>query len=291
MIIFVELFLNGVMSGTVYGLVAIGFALIYKSSGVLNLAQGEMVMIGAYLCWAFMSQLHLPFWMSILILIVLTGALGFGLERFPLRPLTGQPILSLIMVTLAISMFLKSVAVALWGSLPNLAMPEFIPKRPLMIMKINLSQELLWMFIISIGLTGILALFFRYTKTGLNMKAVSDGHEIVQSLGINVFFIIGAVWGISAIVSALGGVLMGSMKSIGLGLSTIGLKALPAALIGGLDSIPGALIGGIIVGVIEIMVGHYIGFGLKDVAPFFLLLVVIFIKPYGLFGLKRIERI
>ncbi len=291
MITFIELFLNGVMSGTVYGLVAIGFTLIYKSSGVLNLAQGEMVMIGAYLCWAFMNQLHLPFWISILTLMILTGALGFGFERFPLRPLTGQPILSLIMVTLAISMFLKAIVVALWGSLPALAMPEFIPRRPLVVMNIKLSQELLWMSVISLALTSMFSLFFHHTKTGLNMKAVSDGPEIVQSLGINVFFIIAVVWGISSIVSAVGGVLLGSMKSVGFGLSIIGLKALPAALIGGLDSIPGALIGGVIVGVAEIMVGHYIGFGLKDVAPFLLLLVMILIKPYGLFGLKRIERI
>lgn len=291
MISFIELLLNGVMAGTIYGLIGIGFVLIYKSSGVLNLAQGEMVMLGAYICWAFINQLHLPVWLSIILAPVLMGILGFGIERFPLRPLTGQPILSLILATLAISMFIKSVATAFWGPFPNLALPEFIPRQPLAVMNIRLSQELLWMFIVSIVLGGIFALFFRYTKIGLNMRAVAEGHELVQSMGINVFFIIAVVWSITSIISAIGGILLGSSRSVEFGLSVLGLKALPAALIGGLDSIPGALIGGIIVGVIEIMVGRYIGFGIKEEAPFLLLLIVILIKPYGLFGLKRIERI
>jgi branched-chain amino acid transport system permease protein len=288
---FIEMLFTGVMVGTIYGLVALGFVLIYKSSGVLNLAQGELLMIGAYVLWAFLYQLSVPIWLALPMLFLTMGSLGFGLERFPLRPLTGQPILSITMVTLAIALFLRSVTVAIWGSLPNLALPDLFPAAGIKFMGIGLSTDLLFAFGVSILLAGIFTLFFNYTQIGLNMRAVAEGHELVQSMGINVFFIIGMVWAISAVVSAAGGVLLGSMRSVNLGLSAMGLKALPAALIGGLDSVRGAFIGGIIVGVIESLAGRYIGYGIKEVAPFILLLIVIVVKPYGLYGLARIERI
>lgn len=291
MISFFEILVTGIMVGTIYGLVALGFVLIYKSSGVLNLAQGEFLMIGAYVLWCFINQLNIPLGLGILLLFLLMGFLGFALERFPLRPLTGQPILSICMVTLAIALFLRSVMVFLWGSLPNLALPDLIAANYLTFLGIKVSSELILAFSVSMILAGVFGYVFNYTQIGLNMRAVAEGHELVQSMGINVYFVIGVVWAIAGIVSATGGILIGSMRSVNLGLAAMGLKALPAALIGGMDSVKGAFIGGIIVGVMESLAGRYIGYGIKEVAPFILLLIVIVIKPYGLFGLARIERI
>jgi branched-chain amino acid transport system permease protein len=292
---FLQFLVNGIMIGGIYGLVALGLVLVYKSSRVLNLAHGSFLMILAWLCWSFAEQLGLPIWLSILLVLVISVLAGLGVERFMLRPLIGQPILAVIIATLALGYLLEGVAIMAWGA-DTKGLPEFIPREAIWLGPVSIAQHYLWAFGIAILLFVLLYLFFRYTKMGLGMQIVSEDQQVARSLGIRVKNILAQSWAFALVIAAISGILYASLNSVNNGNALIGLtKALPVMLLGGLESLYGALVGGIIVGVFEIVVGGYmdpwVGGGFSNVAPLFLMLIILLVRPYGIFGWQRIERI
>ena len=291
MIDFIQLLTIGVSVGLIYGLIALGFVLIYKSSQIFNFAQGEMVMIGAYLTWSILVQFGAPVWLGMIVVFVIVGTVGYSLERFPLRKMIGQPVLATIMVTMGIAVFLHGLTILLWANDIGIKFPPLITEKTITIANIPFSNVVIGSFLIVVTLVVLLSLFFAYSRTGLHMRAAAENHQLAQSMGIRVTRAIAQSWAIAAIVSTVGGFLLGYLRGIDSGLSSIGLIAMAAALVGGLESFKGAILGGIIIGVAETLTGFYIGHGLKEVIPFILMVFVLIYKPYGFFGLKKIERV
>lgn len=291
MIDFIQLLTIGVSVGLIYGLIALGFVLIYKSSQIFNFAQGEMVMIGAYLTWSILVQFGAPVWLGMIVVFVIVGTAGYSLERFPLRKMIGQPVLATIMVTMGIAVFLHGLTILLWANQIGIKFPPLVTEKTITIANIPFSNVVIGSFLIVVTLVVLLSLFFAYSRTGLHMRAAAENHQLAQSMGIRVTRAIAQSWAIAAIVSTVGGFLLGYLRGIDSGLSSIGLIAMAAALVGGLESFKGAILGGIIIGVAETLTGFYIGHGLKEVIPFILMVFVLIYKPYGFFGLKKIERV
>ena len=282
------------MVGSIYSLVALGFVLIYKSSGIINVAQGQLLMVGAYVCWQFLVQMKMPFPAALALTILVAIILGLLIERFSLRPLIGQPVLAIVMMTIALAAFLDGMTSLIWGANWQ-NFPDFIPRTPVLVGGISLSQQHIFSFILAMALHAVFSVFFRFTRLGLAMRATAEDHQVAQSLGIGVKRVFAMAWVIAAAVSALGGVLLGSINGINLTLSVLGFKVLPVVLLGGLESIPGAIIAGPIIGILETLAAGYldpyVGGGIREVAPFVILVLALMFKPYGLFGLQRIERV
>jgi branched-chain amino acid transport system permease protein len=291
---FLQLLVQGLAIGSVYSLVALGFVLIYKASSVINFAQGELLMVGAYVCLALIVQLHLPFWAGFLGTMVFSVLLALLLERLVLRPLIGEPIISIIMATIGLSAVFKSATSAIWGTQIQVFPPLF-PNEPVKVGEIVISQVYIYTFLTAMALMVVFALFFKFTRMGVAMRATANSHQVALSMGISVKRIFAVSWCVSAVVSAIGGILIGNINGVNITFSAVGLKVFPAVILGGLDSIPGAVIGGLIIGVLENLSGGYLdrvfGGGVKEVAPFVFLVVILMIKPYGLFGTEEIERV
>ncbi len=291
---FLQLIVQGLAIGSVYGLVALGFVLIYKASSVINFAQGELLMVGAYVSLALMTKLQFPFWAGFLVTMVISALLALSIERFILRPMIGEPVISIIMVTIGLALVLKAVVAVFFGT-QIMVFPEIFPQTPVWIGEIVVSQVYIYTFIASMALFVIFALFFKYSRLGVAMRATANSNQVAQSMGISVKRIFAISWCVAAIVSAIGGILIGNINGVNITLATVGLKVFPVVILGGLDSIPGAVLGGLIIGVLENLSGgyldHFFGGGVKEVAPFVILVIILMIKPYGLFGTEEIERV
>lgn len=291
---FLQLLVQGLAVGSVYSLVALGFVLIFKASGVINFAQGEFLMLGAYLCLSFLVQAHLPLWAALALTIVVMALIALILERLVLRPLIGEPVISIIMATIGLALVFKAATAVAWGTQLR-SFPAIFPDLPLKLGQVIISQVYLWTFGTAMLLMVAFALFFKFTRLGIAMRATANSHQVALSMGISVKSIFALSWAISAVVSAIGGVLIGSINGVNITFSDFGLKVFPAVILGGLDSIPGAVIGGLVVGILENLSGGYLsrifGGGVKEVAPFVFLVIILMIKPYGLFGTKEIERV
>ncbi len=291
---FLQLLVQGLAIGSVYSLVALGFVLIYKASSVINFAQGELLMVGAYVCLALIVQFHLPFWAALLGTMLFSVLLALLLERAVLRPLIGEPVISIIMATIGLSAVFKSLTSAIWGTQIQ-AFPPIFPDTPVRLGQVVLSQVYIYTFLAAMLLMVVFALFFKFTRLGVAMRATANSHEVALSMGISVKRIFAISWCVSAAVSAIGGILIGNINGVNITFSAVGLKVFPAVILGGLDSIPGAVLGGLIIGVLENLSGGYLdrvfGGGVKEVAPFVFLVIILMIKPYGLFGTKEIERV
>lgn len=278
--------------GSIYALVALGFVLIYKSTSILNLAQGEFLMVGAYICLSMTIDFQLNFIASFLITMIFSVILGLAVERLVLRPLIGEPIISVIMVTLGLTYILRGVVIMLWGN--DIRQFNVFPEQPIDFWGVKLSHLYLWGMGSSLILLIFFALFFKYSRTGIFMRAVADHQTAAQSMGISVKGVFAMSWCIAAVVSSIGGILVGNIAGVGVDLSYIGLKVLPAVIFGGLDSILGAIIGGLVVGVLEFLSAGYLDPyipAINEVFPFIVLVLVLMIKPYGLFGIEEIERV
>jgi len=252
-------------------------------------------MILSFLAWSFAQQMGLPMWLSIIAVLVVSIGLGFAVERVILRPLIGQPILATIIVTLALGYGLDGVQVLVWGGFTQ-AYQNFLTGAPLRLAGIFIEQPYLWSFAVAILLFVAFLWFFRYSKQGLAMQIVSEDHQVARGLGISVKNDFAQTWVLALMMAAVAGILYGALHNITLTNGQIGLiKALPVMLLGGLESLPGAMVGGLIVGVSEIVVSGYldplVGGGSQDIVPLVLMLLILLIKPYGLFGWVRIERI
>jgi branched-chain amino acid transport system permease protein len=290
-----QLVLNGVVTGSIYSLVALGFVVIYKSTSVLNFAQGEFLMLGAYVCLSLAVQYQLPFAVAFLLTLVFSAALGILTERLILRPMIGEPVISLIMVTLGLSALLKAVVQALWGT-DLRPFPNIFPATPVQLGPLPVSQGYLYSTASVAVLLLIFTLFFKFTRAGIAMRATAFSQQVSLSMGISVKRIFALSWSIAAVVSAIGGVLLAGVRGgLDASLAFFGLKVIPVVILGGLDSVGGAIVGGLVMGVLENLAGGYldplVGGGAKEVAPFIVLVLILSVKPYGLFGKVKIERV
>jgi branched-chain amino acid transport system permease protein len=285
-----KIIISGLMNGSIYGLVAIGFVLIYKSSAVLNFSHGYMLLLGAYIFWFFKGYLGLNLFICFMLTIPSAYIMGILIERFTLRPLIGQPLLSMITVTIFLSLVLEGLVSIVWGTYP-LEQITLFSRDTLRIGEIVLTTENLYAFGLALGPMLALILFFRYTQLGLAMRGVAEGHQVMQSMGISVKRILTICWGIAGIFATLGGILLGSTLGFQLALSHIGLLAIPAAFIGGLESPGGAILGGLLIGLIESIVSGYLGQAAGVPASYMILIFVMIFRPYGFFGLEEIERV
>ncbi|MBI4303649.1 MAG: branched-chain amino acid ABC transporter permease [Chloroflexi bacterium] len=286
--------ITGLTVGMVYALIGLSFVLIWKSSGVANLALGQLVLISSWFTFATLSQAGLPLWLGFLAVLLFALALGWLIERIVLRPLIAQPILALITVTLGVGYFIEGIVTFIWPWSVD-ALPRFFPTEPIRIGPAVLSQEYLWVAIISLVVFGLLSLYFRYHKMGIAMRATADDQLAVQACGVPVTRIFSVSWMFACVLAAVGGVLISSIGGITFGLVETGLKAFSVVILGGLDSFLGAVIAGPIIGLAENLGGGYltqfIWPGIREVIPFIIIIIVMFLKPYGLFGETRIERI
>ncbi len=289
---FMQFLLSGLSIGSIYALVALGFVLIYKSTSILNLAQGEFLMVGAYVCLSLTLDYGLDFFTSFIITMVFSVLLGLLVERMILRPLIGEPIISVIMVTLGLTYVLRGVVIMIWGN--DIRQFNVFPEQPINLWGVKLTYLYLWSMGVSLLLLTFFAIFFKYARTGIYMRAVADHQTAAQSMGISVKRIFAISWCIAAVVSSIGGILVGNIAGVGVDLSYIGLKVLPAVILGGLDSVLGAIIGGLVVGVLEFLSAGYLDPylpAINEVFPFVVMVLVLMIKPYGLFGTEEIERV
>ena len=292
--ILAQLIVSGIAVGGIYALIALGFVLIYKATSIINFATGEFMMIGAYFFYTFMAMAGLPTVLSFVLVMFCAAGLGFLVERTILRHMLGQPIISIIMVTIGLSSILMGLAEIFWSS-DFKSFPPLFPRAPIVIGDIIVRSNLFGGFIIAMAAIAFFAVLFKYAKVGVAMRATAADQMASFSMGINVRSMFTLAWAFGAMAASLGGVIIGNIGGIQPTLGHIGLKIFPVVILGGLDSIAGAVVGGFIVGLVENLAGGYldpyVGGGVKDVAPFVVLVIILMVKPYGLFGKKEIERL
>ena len=294
---FFEVLIGGLLAGIMYSLVAIGFVLIYKASGVFNFAQGAMVFFAA-LTYVSLVERGWPFWLALAAVLGVMIALGFAIERVVLRPLVNQPQITLFMVTIGLAYFLEGVAQGVWGAQVH-ALEIGIQDKPFSFAGVSVSQFDLFASGTAALLVLVLAVFFQKTKTGRALRAVADDHQAALSVGIQLKYVWAIVWAAAGFVALVAGLLWGARTGVQFALTFTALKALPVLILGGFESIPGAIVGGLIIGATEKLaevyigssIGLNIGTGMENWFPYMLALVFLLVRPEGLFGEKRIERI
>lgn len=294
MIELIQYILNGILIGGIYSLVAIAFIVIYRSTMVFNFAQGELVMIGGFLCWSVLSYTPLPWWLAVIVAMVATAGVGLLLERLTIRPLIGKPLFAIVMVTIALILVLRGLVIMIWGTFPR-RFPPILGETVLSLGPFTFPPSLFFGLIVA-GLI-VIALWWIFTRTmvGLTMSATAEDHQVARALGINVKQSMSIAWAMAGAICVIAAVAWLNGRSIGLPAGDIGLRALPCALLAGLESVSGALVAGLIVGIAESLAMYYLdpvtGGGMSAVTPFLIMLLVLIIRPSGLFGWKRIERL
>jgi len=290
---FLNLLVNGIVVGALYALVALGFVLIYKASGVINLAQGELVLLGAYIGLTFTTTFKVPFVPALLLTLGVSALVGILIERTVLRPFIGEPPISIIMVTMGLSFLIKALIHLIWGT-DMRSFQGLFRSQPITFRPVAVSEVFLYGLVAALVLLALLTLFFKYSMLGIAMRATSDDEQAALSMGISVKRILAATWAVAAMVAAVGGIFLGNIAGVNPLLTSYGLKVLPVAILGGLDSIPGAIVGGFIIGILEALTGGYLDqymTGIKEVVPFVVMILILLVKPYGLFGKEIIERV
>ncbi|MSP95871.1 MAG: branched-chain amino acid ABC transporter permease [Betaproteobacteria bacterium] len=290
----IALVTNGVLIGLMYSLIALGFVLVYKATDAINFAQGEFVMLAGFIIAGMVVLAGAPFWLGVVIAVLGMVAFGFGLERIVLRPLIGRPIIAVIMATIGLATVLRGAAPLFFGAETRaLVLP--ISDEPLVLGPFSLPPVQLVGALLSLGFLAAFTWFFLKSRMGVAMRAVADNQQVAMAMGIHVERYFAIAWGMAGIVSALGGLAWGALLGVDVHLALIGLKVFPVVIMGGLDSILGAIVGGLIVGVVENLAAGYldplVGGGTKDFAPYVLMILMLMIRPYGIFGKRRIERV
>ena len=295
MLQFLQLIASGIAQGCIYGLIALGFVLIYKATETINFAQGDLMMLGGFLGLTGTLALGLPFWAAFAAALVVMLFFGMALERAVLRPLLGQPAFTVVMVTIGIGYLARGLVTMIpeWGTDTHV-LP--VPYRDEIVSVggsdgLILSMEHIVIIVVTAALIAGLYLLFKHTKIGIAMQATSQNQLAAFYMGIPVRRINMLVWGLSAAISACAGLLLAPITFVHANMGFIGLKAFPAAVVGGFGSIPGALVGGLIIGVVETLAGFYLPEGFKDIAANIVVLVMLAVKPNGLFGEKLAKRV
>ena len=294
MIQFLSYLITGLMLGTVYTVISLGFITIYRTTGVLNVAQGEYFLLGAYAVYLMVIQLGVPFAFGLPLAIALLGILGIMTERLLLRPLVGQPILGVILMTLGLAIFLRGIMVLIWSDLIR-PMPRIFDAGGVDFFGITVPSQYACFVVISVCIFITLFLFFNRTKIGLMMTAAADDIQLSQSCGVSVNRITAAAWMIACVVTGIGGFLLCTITGVYPEMGVLGLRSLAVVLAGGMESLAGAMIMGPILGAIEFLAAAYLdpytGGGIRDIVAFSVLIIFLMFRPQGLFGWKIIERV
>jgi branched-chain amino acid transport system permease protein len=290
---FFALTLSGASIGLMYSLIALGFVLVYKATDAINFAQGEFVMLAGMIVVTVLGA-QAPLIAAVVVVLLAMIGFGFGLEKVVLRPLLGRPVVAVIMATIGVAALLRG-----WGPLVlgietrNLPLP--IGDEPITIGPASLPPIQVLGAVVALVFFLAFNWFFKKSRMGVAMRAVADNQQVAQAMGINVERYFALAWAMAGVVSALGGVVWGSMLGVDVQLALVGLKVFPVVILGGLDSIGGALVGGLIIGIVESLAAGYldpyVGGGTKDFAPYVLMILVLMIRPYGIFGRRQIERV
>ena len=282
---FLQLVVSGIAQGCIYGLIALGFVLIYKATETVSFAQGELMMLGAFAGLACMTMLAFPFWLAVIAAILGMGLFGFLLERLVIRPILGQPAFSIVMLTIGIGYVARGIITMIPGiGTETQAMPVPYKDRIWNLNGLILNIEQMVVIVATAALCALLYTLFKYSKLGIAMQASSQNQLAAYYMGIPVKRINGMVWGLASAVAAVAGLLLAPITFVHANMGFIGLKAFPAAVVGGFGSLPGAIVGGLIIGLVESLAGFYAPDGVKDVAAYVVVLVMLMVKPNGLFG-------
>ncbi len=305
MAFFIQLCFNGIALGCIYALIALGFTIIFKASEVINFAQGEFLLVGAYVASAGVFDWGLGFVPSVLLAIAVTVIIGVLFERFALRRMIGRPVFSIIMITIGLDIILRTGVVIKWGSSIRAPASPFQFSSGIDIGDVKASQGVhfganqLWTIIVTIIICVLLFLFFRFTKYGLAMRATAIDQEAALAIGVNVRTVYALAWGIAGAIATIGGIFLAIQSSaFDSTLGQIALLAFPAIILGGLDSVVGAVVGGILIGLTQDLTAGYdhyfagfLGPSFQEIAPYILMIIILFIRPYGLFGTRKVERV
>ncbi|MBL8347915.1 MAG: branched-chain amino acid ABC transporter permease [Rubrivivax sp.] len=287
-----QLLISGVAQGCIYGLIALGFVLIYKATETVSFAQGELMMLGSFLALALLSGLGMPFWISIPATMLAMGLFGLAVERTVIRPILGQPAFSIVMLTIGIS-YVARGAITMIPDVGTDTRVLPVPYNDAVARLGGLVLDIEQMVVIGATavLCFVLALLFKHTKIGIAMQASSQNQLAAYYMGIPVQRLNGLVWALAAAVAAIAGILLAPITFVHANMGFIGLKAFPAAVVGGFGSLPGAIVGGLIIGIVESMSGFFLPEGFKDIAAYVVVLIMLMVKPNGLFGEKLSKKV
>jgi branched-chain amino acid transport system permease protein len=289
---FVQLVISGVALGCIYGLIALGFVLIYKATETVSFAQGELMMLGAFGALVCMTVLGFPFWLAVLAAMAGMALFGLLLERALIRPILGQPAFSIVMLTIGVGYVARGLITMLPGfGTDTHVLPVPYKDQLLQAGGLIVPMEQLMVMVLTAVLSGLLFALFRYTKLGIAMQASSQNQLAAYYMGIPVQRLNGLVWALAAVMAAIAGLLLAPITVVHANMGFIGLKAFPAAVVGGFTSLPGALVGGIIIGVVESLAGFYLPEGFKDIAAYVVVLIMLMVKPNGLFGERLSKKV
>ena len=285
-----EYSLIGIASGGLYVLAALGFVIIYKSSNVFNFAMGEMMMFGAYLFFAMTVQLHFGWPVAVVVALAGSVLLALVIERALLQPLLGQPVIVLVMVTLGVGSMIKGASGMIWG--PDIVqMPDFLPRKPIFLGDILIPGKLAWGFVAVGVLAALFMAYYRFSRAGVAIRATASDQITAESLGINVRRIFSLTWAIAGILAGASGIVVGALNGITPQLGAVALNVLAVVMLAGMTSVGGVIVAGIFIGWVETLVGAYLGAAWQNFMPYLVVLLVMTVKPNGLFGEQQIERI
>jgi len=289
---FLQLLIGGASQGCIYGLIALGFVLIYKGTETVSFAQGELMMLGAFGGLAAMTLIGFPFWLAVASAIVGMGLFGMLLERIVIRPILGQPAFSVVMLTIGIGYVARGLITMLPGiGTETHTMPVPYKDQIWTVGTLVLNVEQMVVIGATALLCALLFALFRYTKVGIAMQAASQNQLAAWYMGIPVKKLNGLVWGLASAVAAVAGLLLAPITFVHANMGFIGLKAFPAAVVGGFGSLPGAIVGGLVIGIVESLSGFYLPQGFKDTAPYIVVLLMLVARPNGLFGERLAKRV
>jgi branched-chain amino acid transport system permease protein len=285
-----QLVVNGAASGCIYGLIALGFVLIYKATEMVNFAQGDIMMLGGFVAFSLIAHFHLPYWVGGILAIIITAAFGYALDAFVIRRVIGQPQFAVVMLTLGLGFIFRAAAGITWGY-DSVGFDTPFTNKTVNIHGLVLGEDNLSIIVGTVLLCGVLYLFFSKTRVGVAMQAASQNQLAAYYMGIPVRTIFSLIWGISAGVACLAGILLSPVSMIDVNMGFLGIKAFAAAVIGGFGSIPGCLVGGVIVGIVEQFAGYKLPAGFQEVTSNVVLLLMLFIRPQGLFAERMGKRV
>ncbi len=295
MAFFIQIIIDGILTGGIYALMALAVVLIVKSSSVFNFAHGSLVAFTGFLLWQMMSPWKMSLGTSLGIQVVFIFGLAYLIQRLILKPLTGQSLMASVMATIALGEVFNGIIVLFWPG-PGRVLPKILPSAFIRFGELVISSKSMINFGVCVVCFIVFLLFFQKTKTGLAMRGTSEDHMLAQSEGIRVNWIFVISWFVAILVALVGGTLVGSQYGVSfLSLHALGMKSLAVVILGGMESLAGAMVGGLIIGLLEMLgaayLDPYVGGGFSEVAPFIILLLVLIVRPYGLFGYERIERV
>lgn len=288
----VQLIAAGLAQGCIYGLVALGFVLIYKATETVNFAQGEFLMLGAFGGFVLAHVLGLPYWMSVILAVLAVSAVGYLLERTVMQPVMGESVVSIVMLTIGIGYMARGLVTMVPVVGPDThALPSPVSGMVVRFDGVAISADHILIVVVTIVLYALITLLFQRTKVGIAMQAMSQNQMAAYLMGIPVRRLSGLIWALAACVSAIAGILLAPLTFVHANMGLIAIKAFPAAVIGGFTSLPGAIVGGLIIGLVEQFAGFYMNEGYKNIMPFVVVLLMLIIKPTGLFGERQRKKV